>query len=109
MINSVSEKSYKKECQEKYLSFGSVPTLFLSRHSAQLFERALSMREWSCSGLVSCFVSSCESAKRFLPPVVPYPYRDGVIRFLKPTSLMVIHWMTGNAWSYRRLVAYGFL
>src|SRR6266705_2167773 len=28
--------SYKRECQEKYLPFGSVPTLFFSRHSAQL-------------------------------------------------------------------------
>jgi hypothetical protein len=25
------------------------------------------------------------------------------------SSLMVVHWMSGNAWSYRRLVAYGFL
>jgi len=25
------------------------------------------------------------------------------------TSLTVVHWMTGNAWSYWRLVAYGFI
>jgi hypothetical protein len=34
-------KSYKKECQEKNLPFGSMPVDFLSRHSAQLPERAL--------------------------------------------------------------------
>ena|SRR5580692_7999450 len=25
------------------------------------------------------------------------------------TSLTVVHWMSGNAWSYWRLVAYGFI
>jgi hypothetical protein len=25
------------------------------------------------------------------------------------TSLTVVHWMSGNAWSYSRLVAYGFI
>jgi hypothetical protein len=58
---------------------------------------------------MSGFVSACEAQKRFLSPVVPYPYRDGAIRFLKPTSLTVIHCMSGNPWSYQRLVAYGFL
>jgi hypothetical protein len=62
-----SEKSYKSECQEKYLPVGSVSTLFLSRHSAQLFERARAIDEWSSSDdLVSCFVRFC-----FLP-VVPF-------------------------------------
>src|SRR5262244_1219512 len=35
------DESYKKECQEKNLPFGSMPVDFLSRHSAQLPERAL--------------------------------------------------------------------
>ncbi len=73
-------------------------------------------REWSCSGLRSNFVSACEAEKRF-SPVVPFLlplwfhfcYRDGTIRFLKLTSLTVIHLMSGNAWSYLRHVAYGFL
>ncbi len=56
--------SYKSECQEKYLPVGSVPTLFLSRHSAQPFER-----------------------RSFFLPVVPFHCRDGAIRFLKQTSL----------------------
>ena len=42
-------------------------------------------------------------------PVVPFVCRDGAIRFLKQTSLTVIHLMSGNAWSYLRLVVYGFL
>ena len=90
-IVGLPDKSYKKECQEKYLPFGSVPILFRSRHSAQLFERALSMREWSSSGLMFCYASACEAEKRFLSPVVPFHCRDGAIRFLKRTSLTVIH------------------
>ena len=54
---------------------------FLSRHSAQLFERALSIREWSSSGRVAYFVPACEAQERFLFPVVPYPCCDGALRF----------------------------
>jgi hypothetical protein len=83
--------SYKSECQEKYLPVGSVPTLFLSRHSAQPFERALAIDEWSSSGdVVSCFVPSHETVTSFFLPVVPFHCRDGAIRFLKLTSLTVI-------------------
>src|SRR5271169_5878605 len=83
--------SYKSEWQEKYLPVGSVPTLFLSRHSAQLFERALAIDEWSSSDNVeSCFVSSRETVRSFFLPVVPFHCRDGAIRFLKQTSLTVI-------------------
>ncbi len=39
----------------------------------------------------------------------PFHCRDGAIRFLKPTSLTVIHGKSGNAWSYLRHVAYGFV
>jgi len=39
--NEVTAESYKRECQEKNLPFGSMPVDFLSRHSAQLPERAL--------------------------------------------------------------------
>ena len=54
---------------------------FLSRHSAQLFERAL-VSEWSCSGNVgSCFVSSLETVRSFFLPVVPFQCCDGAIRF----------------------------
>ncbi|HEX8814513.1 MAG TPA: hypothetical protein VF753_03345, partial [Terriglobales bacterium] len=43
------------------------------------------------------------------PPWFHFCYRDGAIRFLKLTSLTVIHLMSGNAWSYLRHMAYGFL
>src|SRR6266852_8924108 len=81
---------------------------FLSRHSAQPFERALVI-EWSCSGdVVSCFVSSHETVRAFFSPVVPFTVVTAP--FVSETaSLTVIHFMSGNAWSYRRLVAYGFL
>src|SRR5260370_30274861 len=54
---------------------------YFVRHSAQLFERALSIREWSCSGRVAYFVPACEAQERFLSPVVPYPCCDGALRF----------------------------
>jgi len=64
---------------------------FLSRHSAQPFERALVIDEWSSSDVVvPCFVSSHEALRFFFLPVVPFHCRDGAIRFLKLTSLTVI-------------------
>jgi hypothetical protein len=102
--------SYKKECQETYFPLGRVPILFSSRHSAQLFERALSRSE---SGLpqAECPVSSSRAKPeiRFLFPVVPFRCRERRQSFSETTSLMVVHWMSGNAWSYLRLVAYGFI
>src|SRR6267378_154632 len=55
---------------------------FLSRHSAQSFERARAIGEWSSSGS-SCFVSSHETVRLFFPPVVPFYCCDGAMRFLK--------------------------
>src|SRR5260370_39451837 len=55
-----------------------------SRHSAQPFERALAIGEWSCSGdVVSCFVSSHETVRFLFLPVVPFPCRDGAHSFLE--------------------------
>jgi hypothetical protein len=57
---------------------------FLSRHSAQPFERALAIGEWSCSGdVVSCFVSSHETLRSLFLPVVPLHCRDGAHSFLE--------------------------
>ena len=76
--------SYKKECQETFLSVGSVPTLSSFRHSAQSFERALAIGEWSCSGdVVSCLVSSHETVRSLFLPVVPLHCRDGAHSFLE--------------------------
>jgi len=75
--------SYKRECQEKDLPFDSMPVFILSRHSAQLFERALPFREWSSSGRVPCFVSACEAEMRFLFSVVPFRCHCSANRFLK--------------------------
>jgi hypothetical protein len=84
---TVIKTSYKKECQETFFSVGSVPTLFLSRHSAQPFERALAIGEWSCSGdVVSCFVSSHETVRSLFLPVVPLHCRDGAHSFLETTK-----------------------
>ena len=61
-----------------------------------MIERALSIRERSSSALGSGLVSACEAEKRFFSPVVPFHYLDGAIRFLKRTSLTVIHSMSGS-------------
>jgi hypothetical protein len=55
---------------------------FLSRNSAQSFERARAIGECSSSGSRG-FVSSHETVRLFFPPVVPFYYRDGAMRFLK--------------------------
>src|SRR5215831_8084992 len=52
---------------------GSMPKLF-SRHSAQLFERASSIRERSSASLVGRFVSAPEAKQHFLSLVDPYPF-----------------------------------
>jgi hypothetical protein len=80
---------------------------FFSRHSARLIVHAPAICEWSSSGVL--FVSSQEAARYFSSLVVPFHGCDNAIRFLKRPSLTVIHLISGNAWSYLRLVAYGFL
>jgi hypothetical protein len=52
---------------------GSMPKLF-SRHSAQLLERASSIRERSSASRVGRFVSAPEAKQRFLSLVDPYPF-----------------------------------
>jgi hypothetical protein len=78
--NAKPDMSYKKECQEKNLPLRLGAEIF-SRHSAPMIERALSIREWSSSGLVCRFVSACEAENCFLFPVVPLHCCDGAIRF----------------------------
>src|ERR1700730_4767258 len=73
--------SYKSECQEKNLSRGLGADTFLSRHSAQLFERPYSIRE--------CGLSP-QPRDVPLPPVVPCRCRNDAIRFSELTSLTVI-------------------
>jgi hypothetical protein len=82
-------KFLERGCQEKYFPFGSVPEVFWSRHPAPLLERALSMSEWSCSDLRSCFASSGEAARLSSIPVIPFHCRDGVLRFPKLASVTV--------------------
>src|SRR5215471_17361821 len=79
---------------------------FLSRHSALLFERALSLCEWPSPDRLSRLSASDGSYLSALP----FPCREGANRFRKnTTSLKAVHSMSGNTWSYLRLVAYGFI
>ena len=85
--SSLTAESYKRGCQEKYLSFGSVPEIFWSRHPAPLLERALS----TTSGLAQADgrPSPGEAARLSSIPVIPFLGRDGALRFLKLASVTV--------------------
>ncbi len=65
-----------------------------SRHSAPMIERALSIREWSSSGLVCRFASACEAENCFLSPVVPYSFVTApfVSETYKPDSYPLNGW-----------------
>jgi hypothetical protein len=77
------KKFLERECQETFLSVGSVPILFCLGIQPNWLNVHSDSREWSCSGLRSCFLSVCEAEERFLFAVVPYPCCGGAIRFLK--------------------------
>ena len=66
------------------------------------------LKEWSSSGRM-VVVSACEVENEFFFPVVPFRCCDGAHRFSETTSRTIVHSRSGNAWSYRRLWAYGFL
>src|SRR6267378_1725903 len=96
------DKSYKKECQEKNLPHRLNTAPFLSRHSAHCLSMVFLRAE--------SLVSSPRAKRRYasspcgvLFPVVTAPIVS------ETTSLTVVHCMSGNAWSYWRLVAYGFI
>ena len=100
------KKFLERECQETVLSVGSVPILF-------------------CLGIQPNCLNVLNLRVVFLRPCGPFrlrvrsgdtlPLPCGSIPWLRrhscseTSSLTVIHSMSGNAWSYRRLVAYGFL
>jgi hypothetical protein len=110
-VSPAIRKSYKKECQEK-----SLPRRLDTAHSCLgiqplLFERAIFLRP-------SNLVSSPRAKRRYVSsPLwfhfavveVPFRCRDGRPSFSETTSLTVVHCMSGNAWSYWRLAAYGFI
>ena len=65
-------KAYKRGCQEKKLSFGSVPKVFWSRHPAPQGSTTLSIGGWSCSDLRVCFASCLRiSGNNPNPPLKP--------------------------------------
>ena len=72
VVRILSEKPYKREGQEKTLSFGSMP-IFLGIEPNRL-------KEWSSSG-DKVVVAACEAEKQFFLPVVPFRCCDGTHRF----------------------------
>ena len=89
------------------LPFGSMP-IFFSRHSAHPFERPLLLPRVVFRSPKVLLRFRVRSGETLLPrgsifATVTAPF------VLKLTSLTIIHSMSGNAWSYLRHVAYGFL
>jgi hypothetical protein len=53
---------------------------------------------------------TARSSEFLLFPVVSFHYHDGANRFHETDKLfLLLSYIDGNAWSYLRLVAYGFL
>jgi hypothetical protein len=97
------DKSYKKECQEKNLPHRLNTAPFLSRHSAHCLSVRSSLGPSPLFRLRVRSVDTLPPPCGVLFPVVTVPIVS------ETTSLMVVHCMSGNAWSYWRLVAYGFI
>src|SRR6266702_6250118 len=102
------QESYKKECQEKnlphWLDAGPI--------CLGIQPNCLNVHSYSESGLAQaqCRVSSPRAKQRYASPPVWSHFAVVTAPIVsETTSLMVVHWMSGNAWSYWRLVAYGFI
>jgi hypothetical protein len=87
-----SDKSYKKECQEKNLPHWLDAEPLLSGRSAPLIERALLLREWF-------FLRSCVPLRLRVLSGDTLPLPCGSISlwcrrpsFSETTSLTVVHW-----------------
>src|SRR5205807_7479552 len=96
-----SEKSYKRECQEKYLPFGSVPKLFLSRAFSPTCLNVPSRFE---SGLprAESLISFRRVTRRNVSSSLWFHTLVATAPFVSETSsLTVIHFMSCNSWSYR--------
>ena len=108
MYSAYSEMSYKKECQETFFSLGSVPTRCclgiqpncLNVHSR--FECSLSQAE--------SLISFPRAKRKYVSSSLWFHTLVATAPSVSETSsLTVIHFMSGNSWSYLRLAAYGFL
>lgn len=103
--------SYERGCQEKKLPRGRIQRIFLTSspdflnvraRSASLFLRVVFSRNPAAR--------TARSSEFLLLPVVSFHYHDGANRFHETDKLsLLLSYIGGNAWSYLRLVAYGFL
>src|SRR5258706_10439554 len=87
-----------------------VPMPVLFRRGIQ--PNCLNVHPRSESGLAQpeCPVSSPRAKRRYASSSLWFHFAVVTAPIVSETSsLVVVHWMSGNAWSYRRLVAYGFL
>jgi hypothetical protein len=94
------EKSYKRECQEKTTPLRLSADFFLGIQPNRS-KRGLPVTVRSLSPRAKRRINS--SSLWFHFAVVTAPIVS------ETTSPTIVHWISGNAWSYRRLVAYGFL
>ena len=102
------EKSYKRECQDKQFPWGSMPVLFC----LSIQPNCLNVVSYSESGLLQARgFALCPRAKQSINGS-PVWFHFAVVTapsFSETTSRTIVHSRSGNAWSYRRLSAYGFL
>src|SRR6266478_4201285 len=108
LVTRKSEKSYKKECQEKNLPH----RLEAGPICLGIQPNCLQVHAYSESGhpQAQCRVSSPRAKQRYASPPVWFHFAVVTAPIVsETTSLMVVHGMSGNAWSYWRLVAYGFI
>ena len=107
-----SDGPIKRNVKRHISPSGSDANTFLSWHSSpgkcsnahSIRELVLLLISFRRNGSYETFLLSCDGI----------PCRccccSGVIRFLETDKQsLVIHWLSGNAWSYLRLVAYSFL
>ncbi len=100
--------SYKRECQETFFPFGSVPT----RCGLGIQPNCLNVPSRFESGLpqAESLISFRRVKRKYVSSSLWFHTLVVTVPFVSETaSLTVIHFMSGNAWSYLRLVAYGFL
>ena len=92
---------YKRECQDEYFPCGSMPVHFC----LGIQPNCLNVHSYSESGLGQekvWFLCVRETEKVFFFAVVPFRCCDGAI-VSETTSRAIVHSVSGNAWSYRRL------
>jgi hypothetical protein len=102
MKGDVKEKNSRAAGYRVCFRTSSPDFLNVRARSASLFLRVVFSRNPAAR--------TARSSEFLLLPVVSFHYHDGANRFHETDKLfLLLSYIDGNAWSYLRLVAYGFL